>query len=128
MPVTITKDPDANIVIATYSDPFRDSDVEQVMIETSKYYDPNGEMLYSVSDASQLHLTFSDLVVALAKATRSEGWRVGAPNSVTIFVGNDEMVRMGREALKRPQYGGVEVHLFNDIDEALGWVREQVQR
>lgn len=125
MPITITTEPDKNIVIATYSDPFSPEDVAKTMAETTKYYDPNGQKLYSVSDTTRLNLTFSDLVVALAGATRSDGWNVGAPNSVTVFVGTAELVKMGREALKQEQYGAVQVELFEDINAALAWVRAQ---
>lgn len=126
MSVTVEQLPEEkNIVVATYGNPFSADDVAITMTETTQYYDPAGPTLYSISDASQLDLSFSDLVMALAGATRTDGWKVGAPNSVTIFVGSNELVRMGREALKQQQYGAVEVELFESLDAALDWVRSQ---
>lgn len=126
MPIEVTREADRNIVIATYSDPFSPEDVVKTMAETTKHYDPNGEKLYSVSDTTQLNLSFSDLVVALASATtHADGWRIGAPNSVTIFVGSADLLLMGREALKQEQYGAVQVELFEDLVTALNWIRSQ---
>ncbi|PJF39244.1 MAG: hypothetical protein CUN55_14910 [Phototrophicales bacterium] len=123
MAVETQKLPNEPILIITAKGKFTPENIETSFNEINKYYDPDGEMLYIISDNTELDMSFSDVVTGLASVTRREGFRFGAPNSMLIMVGTSEMVRLGTEAMKQKQYGNLEVPMFDNIDDAIAFAR-----
>lgn len=115
---------DRNLVIATYSNPLDPhNDIRNVVTEVGVRYSTTGPLLYTITDVTQLDITFSDLVVGLANATaHADGWRIGAPNSVTFVVGGGEMVSLTAQSVTQSQYGEAEIRLFESLEEAIAAV------
>ncbi|MCU0515147.1 MAG: hypothetical protein MUE40_21545 [Anaerolineae bacterium] len=128
MVYTIATLPDEPIIIVTFTPPF-DPLVE--FLETyiaigALVADMPQPVIYRVVDMAQTPVTFSQVVEALAIATRSPRAPLRDPRMRSVYVATGEMALLARESLKQPQYGGFHIDLFPAQAAALQFVREQL--
>lgn len=77
-----------------------------------------------VLDLTELRITFSDLVGALAEMTRGEAPATRHPNlRELIIVTQNPILKLGAKALTQDQYGKVPTHVFPTREEALAYAR-----
>lgn len=78
--------------------------------------------VYRITDFTNFEVTFSQLVLGLAEDIKSS-----EPNIKHVFVGSGEMVELQTRAGSQEQYGAHEIQLFESVDEAIAFAREQLE-
>ncbi len=85
------------------------------------------EKVFCITDLSEMSVSFSDLVMGMS-AIREK--RPGSPNDpriCNIMVGSGPMWNLASKAAKQLQYGGVDVHLFSAMEEAIEYARKEMK-
>jgi hypothetical protein len=112
--------PGENILITTAIDPFDFlTDLPPMFTAIDQARQGIAGKIINIYDLSGLTLTFSDLVVGLAGHMGGAPGSISDPTILSITVGSDELVHMGVEAFKQPQYGALKLELFTSLDEAV---------
>jgi len=84
----------------------------------------NGETITRIIDFTEIEMTFANLVESLATKTREEPGSLRDPRVRTVLVGTHELVVMKAQSLRQEQYGGLDVPLFESLDEAIAHCRQ----
>jgi hypothetical protein len=122
--------PDEPILVSTFDASFSVSrETRQLVQQMLAYLDAATEPLYMVDDTLLVTLNFSDLVGALALVTRGETDVVRHKNLRRIvIVTKSDIVKFGTTALKQTQYGGKEVAVYSNMEDALAAIRMELSR
>jgi hypothetical protein len=83
-----------------------------------------GDRIYFIYDLRDLRLNFSDVVTGLGQAAKATDM-LKNPRIRTIIVGSGALVEMGVKALSQEQYGGRPAPLFETVEEAIDYARQQ---
>jgi hypothetical protein len=118
------------IIVGTISAQFDlGHDAPVVIKQLQALLDESEEPLYDIADIREVKISFSDLVVALAIATKGEMGVLHHPKLRRfIAVTTNDLTRFGVAALKQAQYGNLSVDVFGSIEEALASVRREIQQ
>src|SRR5262245_8389043 len=119
---------DEPILLTTFLEDFSVKDDAPVLISQMKeIFDSATRPVYMLDDLQKIKMSFSDLVAGLALATRGETGVLRHPNvSKMVIVSNNEIIRIGGNALKQAQYGAVKVDVYPTLEEALKSIRAEL--
>lgn len=128
MPIQTEKLPEENIILATYTNPYKVADSE-ITLELLGQLLPEMEGgVFLVVDASQLSMNFSDLVQGLATVASNQYGKILAEKRLRIAaVVTNKILEFGTKALSQLQYGGLKVEVFNTLDDALVFARSELR-
>jgi hypothetical protein len=132
MPYKVELVPDEPIVIVTLSEPF---DWEKdIRATTARVADLTRHMdgpIYRISNMKQVSLDFSEVVTALASATRVEEGGLNDPRFRVVFISQEALIDLaefGARSASQEQYGVAEpIKVFTDLDEALRHIRAELK-
>src|SRR6185503_3369671 len=123
MPFKIDKLPDEPILIVSAVEPFDFKvDYSPFVHELLGLLEQSPEPVFEITDGRTIKLSFGEMVSMLAIVTRSDdskhlekhpkvrAWLVAVDN---------ELLRMGANALGQAQYGGTAIPVFRTVEEAL---------
>lgn len=129
MPVSIELFSDEPILVATFTEPFKPrEDLEKVAQHMVKILEDVPDILWRIDDTTFVEMTFTKLVEAMSAATRSKTGTVTDPRVELILVGTSETMKTAAKSMEQRQYGEVKVPLFTSRDDALAYVRGQIER
>jgi hypothetical protein len=127
MPFKLEKLPDEPILMVSIVEPF---DVKADYIPFTNdlldLLDRTSEPVYAISDSRSLKLSFAEMVSMLGIVTRGdEAKRLEKHPKIRawLIVVENELLRMGANALGQAQYGGNAIPLFRTVEEALDYAR-----
>lgn len=85
---------------------------------------------YLIMDLQGIELTFSELVMVLARA-RDQIAALGGKTYIDaniryVLVGSDDLIDLAAEALYQEQYGNIEVQVFPTVDVAVDFARHEL--
>lgn len=125
MPVTIERVENEPIVISTFTGRIQAEDLAAFFTELEPIIDRMEGPIYLVSYIPFVEYSADDLVALLhlAKARYIEAQ--SNPTQTILFVGSSALVRIYKDALTRPEFGGVSIPMFDTLDAALAYIREQ---
>ncbi|MBZ0310044.1 MAG: hypothetical protein K8I82_28545 [Anaerolineae bacterium] len=127
MPVTAQKLTDENIIVVSYESPYRVEDTIESVETIHQIVEEATDVIYLIVDLTRLNMGFSDMVQGLAASTSGkQGWSLKDPRTRLVVVGANKLIEFGVKAVNQTQYGGVNIPLFDTLDEALTYVRKQV--
>ncbi len=127
MPVTVQKMADENIILVAYESPYKVSETTESMEVIQQIVEQAVGVTYLIVDLSRLNMTFSDMVQGLAASTSGrQGWSVKDPRTRMVVVGANKLIEFGVKAVNQTQYGGINIPLFDTMDEALAYVRAEI--
>jgi hypothetical protein len=129
MPIIVNRLPGESIIVNTYSGKVTAKDMETVIPEFSALADGLKPPIFRISDGSQSQISFSDLVMMLPKVTlENNPLSMRDKRFIDLVVAPEKgLVRMGVDSLKQRQYGGMAVHIFGTLEEAIAYAREKLQ-
>jgi hypothetical protein len=130
MSFKVEKLADEPIMITTFEGAFDvRRDGAEIVRQMRSFLDAATVPLYMVDNMIDIKLSFSDLVGALAMATRGETDIVNHPKLRRIvIVTSSDIVKFGTTALKQAQYGGKEVAIYTSMEDALAAIRMELSR
>lgn len=130
MPTSLERVPKEPVLIATLAGKVTLDEILAIYRESAGLLAdiPESTHKYRITDTRTLELTFSEMVLMLAEARKQVGLTTTNPNITVIFVGENEWITMSRNALKQPQYGGVDIKAVDSFDEAWTLIRADQAR
>jgi hypothetical protein len=130
MAYTIEKLPDEPIIILTVRDPLgtpaehRKSHEEMVAVINT--IEGN---VYRITDMRELNINFADMLHRIAEEAKARSAGAMSDERIKgIVVGSHDMVRLGTQALSQQQYGGLKIPLFERLEEALDYARDEIRK
>lgn len=118
--------PDDRILIVALNRDYIFGKETQALEQTVNDSIPAGETeIQAIYDLREIKMSFGDLVLAMANQTQKAAGSLGDPRLKAVIVGSGEMVRLGILAFQQEQYGKMKFPLFDSMEEALKYAREQ---
>jgi len=130
MPATVTKLADEPIIIVSFVGAGRSVMVRGVYAEcaTIAQAHPLYEEFYRIWDVRHATASFADVVeIILVARLQLPGGGLD-PRFTPVFVGSQELLFFMRDAFKKMLFGGVASPIFRELDEALEYVRFELQQ
>lgn len=127
MPVHVTRVEGEPILIATFTGKVTVEDVREMFRQSLPLMEGVSGHIYRITDARETDTTFSDLVFILSQA--GQGGGPGStldPRISPALVGSNQWVKMLASSLGQQQYGSLKVPLYETLEEALAYAREQI--
>jgi hypothetical protein len=130
MAFQITRIPDEPIMIVHFLNPFDVAkDIAAIQEEVKLIYDAADQPLWDITIATDLHLSFGQMVEGLALITRGHSNVIKHPMAAGwIVVVNQSLIRLGAEALTQAQYGALRLLVAENYEEALVKARAQIRQ
>lgn len=126
MPVTITRLPNEPIVIVELRERMDLNSVRTMFKQTAEIARDMNQPVYRIANFLNVNVSIREMAAALAEGTK------GGPGSPRdrqvpfVMVAGRNRIRFFFEMLRRKEYGGIEVPVFDTMDEALAYVRAQL--
>lgn len=120
MTITVEKVPDKPLVIVRFLDPMDVRvDMPPFIEELKALFDASPEKLYDITVATDLHISFGDMIAGMAMLAKGEANVLSHPNAAHYYVVvNSDLIRIGASALTQGQYGGLPVTICKTEEEA----------
>lgn len=116
------------IVIGHFEEPFNaSSDLGDLNEAVTEMLQTSDGIVYRIEDLTHIDVSFSALVEGLSVVT-SKTHEGSARNERIrlLFAGHDQdLLEMLQSSFKQKQYGEIDVEIFETLDDALTYVREQ---
>jgi hypothetical protein len=114
------------LIIKLYKEYVVGRDTAEMLSTVNSQIGENESGLYSIYDLTEMKMSFGDLVMALSNQAQKAPGAMADPRVTTVIVGSSELVKFGVEAFKQEQYGNLKFPLFESVEEALSYAREQL--
>jgi hypothetical protein len=125
MPVSIKHLAPKPIILVTIADPFNPLvEAPPMMGEAGAIAASLPGEVYLLIDISGWNITFDKLVDILATGLRTGVSRQTKLHSV--LVGSGALVKLGVEAMKQKQYGGIQAQMFTSQEQAIAYIDGQL--
>jgi hypothetical protein len=121
---TVQKLESESIILIQLLEPYSASEIPVIHQETAQLAAHITGKICRIVDMTHSGLTFAEVVAALYEGTRPREGGVKDARFVSVYVAHDSMSKLVVESLKQEQYGGVQVTLFDTVDEALIFARQ----
>src|SRR3990172_1005371 len=126
---TIERNPEMPVLIAKLTEIFSmQHDVKPYIEALEKALSESTEPVFFITDATDLSVSFTDLVMGMATVTigvREARAVVQHPNiREMIVISANKLVTLGTKAMKQSQYGGISVTAFDTEEQALAYIRQ----
>jgi len=129
MKVTAKRLPNEPIlIIKLYKDYVVGRDTAEMLSTVNGQIGADESGLYSIYDLTEMKMTFGDLVMALSNQAQKAPGAMADPRVTTVIVGSSELVKFGAQAFQQEQYGNLKFPLYESVDEALKYAREQLAK
>jgi hypothetical protein len=127
--VTVERLPDEQIVILTFGrDYVVGKDSMEMVQAINSNIDERETGVYVIYDARDLKMSFADLVIAMANQAQKAAGTISDVRMHPVTVGTSEMVKLGALAFKQEQYGNVTIPMFDKMEDAIKYAREQLKK
>jgi hypothetical protein len=125
MGITVERIPGEPILVATLSGDVTADHVRSMFERSAKLAEQIEGRVYRITDLSAIKTKFSDLVEALAQASKGQPGSSSDPRFCAVIVGDNQWSRMYSEGLKQEQYGKYNIPLVSSLEDAMDYIREQ---
>lgn len=123
MPVAYELLPEESIIICTFTGDFKTEDLRQMYRTCDELLNKTYSHLYRISNFSAVDSTFPEVMAAIKEIGSDLPGGASDPRVTTCVVGSNQWTRMAVDFLKRPQFGGLQISLFQTIEDALAAMR-----
>ena len=127
MSYTIERRKDISSVVVIVGDDFSMKDeLHSLCEEAWEIFEQANSPLFYISDASNLSLSFEELVQATNVLVRGEYPFATHRNFKALFVvSNDPLISEGAKGMSSDAFGNVWVEIFTSLDAAIEFIRAQ---
>ncbi len=116
------------LIIKLYRDYVVGKDTAEMLSTVNEQIGENESGLYSIYDLTEMKMSFGDLVMAMSNQAQKAPGAMADPRVTTVIVGSSEMVKLGVQAFQQEQYGNLRFPLYESVEEALKYAREQLAK
>jgi chromosome condensin MukBEF ATPase and DNA-binding subunit MukB len=128
MPVTVTRLPDEPIILAHIYDRMDLATIRSMFEQTAALAQEIEGPLFRITNFRDVDVSIREMANALVEANRCAPGSTRDPRVTPIMVAGRNRVRLLFDAMKRKEFGGREVLVFDTLDEALSYARSQVRQ
>lgn len=128
MPITVERLPNEPIIIATMTGKITADCIRDMYRFSAPIVDEIGGPVFRITDARVAESTFSDVVFILAEVAQEMPGSAKDPRVTPVLVGSNEWAKLVASSVGQQQYGKLNVPLYEEMDEALAYVRAQIQQ
>jgi hypothetical protein len=128
MPVTVELLPGEPILYATLVGDVTVDDMRAMFIQSAQMTQDMPGPIYRITDTRQGRADFMGMLQTVRAASDGTPGSSTDPKFKPVFLGTNEMVRMGVDMLKKPQFGGIQIPIFREIDDALIYIRHEIMK
>ena len=127
MSFTVEKRDDISAIIITFHTDFGGGrQIKRYVSEIVDLLDNCDGPVYQIVDSADLKLSFNDVMLMIKEAVTNKQVISNHPNSKGIvIVTNKRFYKMAAKGLNTRSFGHLKLEIFESLDEALNWVREQ---
>jgi hypothetical protein len=117
---------DENIIIITNNVELTADVVEENRVEMRRLMNLMDGPVVFIIDYRDVKTSFGDILNIMRGNQQGKRKDINE-RSFTMFVGHHKLTDMYRDAVRQPQYGGIEVPTFNEMEEALHAARLYIE-
>ena len=122
---TVERLPGEPIVIITYETPFNfQIEPGQILEAMAGAITDSDEIVFAVHNTSELSFSFSDIVAGMGGAFKSVRGQELSPLTRILVVGGGNLLSLAVKSAKQIQYGGLDIELFDSVDAAIAYARQ----
>ncbi|MBC7813997.1 MAG: hypothetical protein H7175_22780 [Burkholderiales bacterium] len=128
MSIIVEKLPDEPIIVVTYAGELNLEIVSAAFRQSAEIMDRLDGTVYRISDIRQGTSEFSDTmdIIHRIRHSRNVSGSTLDPRLKAVFVGSHVLAEMYADILKQSEYGGKEIPFFNEMDDALAYIRSDM--
>jgi len=126
MPVSVRKLEDEPILIATLTGDVTAKDMRAMFNLSADIMGDAEHTFYRITDVRTGTSNFVEMLTAVREASTGQPGSTTDPRIKTTFVGTSTWISFARNALKNPQFGGIQLAAFDNMDDALDSVHIQI--
>lgn len=126
MSAIVSKIPDEPIVLMVIDGKFRASDAEKLTGSLMRHCPVHCCTTYFVADLRKAQLSFAEVMQAVHTLAETD-WahlRWGL-NIRPVFVGEGTLPRIIQESFAMPEFGGLQIPMFDNISDTMKYIHEQ---
>lgn len=129
MPATVEKILGKPIAIVTYYGHVTAEDTRGVFAQVSGLLDTYGAPIYRVTQVNTdlVDMTFDEVMLMTVLASKGTHGSTTDPNVKTVLVGDHPFIDLYADAMRQEVFGGVDIPIYDTLDEALRMVKEMIQ-
>lgn len=120
--------PGEPIIIVEAIPPFDRHEVDDTNERVHRLARDIDSRIFRISDVRLINVTFESIQETLAEHMSGEPGSITDPQMIPVFVGGGELSHILADGFAHRNFGGVSVFLFDDIDVALGFIRERIAK
>jgi hypothetical protein len=131
MPITkIEKHTAEHILVVAYGGQVTLDEVRDGAVIVDEFRkEIGGAHVYGLTDVREMEpLAFNEILAILKEQNKGTPGTVTDPNYTMLFVGTSNMVNLYRSAMALPQNGGVQIPMFDNMDDAMLALRLMIER
>lgn len=120
--------PNEPILIATARGLITVDDFKGMYEQVAAMIDGVEHKIYRIADYTAADSSFMDILKAVKLASNHTAGSSSDPRIQTVYVGTSQWIALARTALQQPQFGGIMVPTFVDLDDALVYARREIAK
>ena len=118
--------PDEPILIATATGLITSDDFGGMYEQVAAMIEGREDKIYRIADYKAADSSFMDILKAVKLASTHAAGSSSDPRIQTVYVGTSQWISLARTALQQPQFGGIMIPTFVDLDDALDYARREI--
>ncbi len=126
MPVTVEKLADFPVVIAVLEGQVNIPTIQEMYRRSAELCEGMDGPIFRITDVREVTTSFAEMLGVIREASKGTPGSTTDPRFHPVFVGNNQWVRLVRDALRQPQFGGVNMPLFTSREEAMVYIMDQL--
>ena len=119
--------PDEPILIVTASGLITAADFSSMYARVATMIDGRTGKIYRIADYTNADSSFMDVIKAVKAAGNSAGSSAD-PRLQTVYVGTSQWISFARTALQQPQFGGIMIPTFFELQEGIDYARRELAK
>lgn len=124
----VSRIPDAPIIVAIFTGEVNAEMVQEMYRRSAVLIHETGVPAWRITDFRKMETTPQDALEVLTHhASRGLPGSTTDPRIRPVIVGDNQWVQLARLTMRQEQFGGVEIPIFDTVDEALRYVRGQIE-
>lgn len=122
MAIVVSRIPNEPIIVATLEGDLTVEQFKEMFIRSVEITKEIGGHVFRITDARNVTATFGELFGIIAAASKGVPGSTTDPNVTPILVGSNQMVKLAAQAFRQKQFGGVEIPLFQKMEDAMTYI------
>jgi hypothetical protein len=128
MSVMVTRLPNEPILIADVHGRMDVEAVRNLFAQTAAFCNEVNDTVYQIASFLNVDASINDAARVLVEASRGARGSALDPQVKAVMVAGHNRVRLLIDLMRQKEFGGAEVPVFDTVDAALAFVREQIQQ